>query len=172
MKTLSIEDAKDWVKHGWSSDVNLDQITHLAPGAAAVLATSDSDISLSKLQHLDDDSAVALSSHKGKESLSLSGLKQISEKAALALSKHAGDLTFRYVRTSVTGMQALKRHRCFKDDDYSCQNWFMTLCTQEMAKKFAENPDEANLEEFQGFEPGAVDVYVKAQRESLDLMYI
>jgi hypothetical protein len=172
MKTLSVEDAKDWVKHGWSSDVNLDQITHLAPGVAGVLAASDREISLSNLQHLDDDSAVALSSHKGKESLSLSGLKQISEKAALALSKHPGDLTFRHVHTSVTGMQALKRHRCFKDDDYSCQNWFMTLCTQEMAKKFAEDPDEANLEEFQGFEPGAVDLYVKAERESLDLMYI
>jgi len=51
MKLLSAEDAKDWVKHGWSSDVNLDQITHLAPGAAAILATKDGDISLRKLQH-------------------------------------------------------------------------------------------------------------------------
>jgi len=172
MKLLSAEAARDWVKHGWSSDVNLDQITHLAPGAAAVLATSDREISLSNLQHLDDDSAVALSSHKGKESLSLSGLRQMSEKAALALSKHSGDLFFSYVHTSVTGMQALKSHRCFKDDDYDCQHWFMKLCTQEMARNFAEDPNEVDLGElgeFQGFEPGAAAIYAKAKRESLFL---
>jgi hypothetical protein len=169
MKTLSIEDAKDWVKHGWSSDVNLDQITHLAPGTAAILATKDGDVSLRKLQHLDEESASALSIHK-KGSLDLFGLKVLSEKAALSLSKHHGELTFWHVQTSSVGIQALKGHPCFKEDEYNYQNWFMTLCTQEMAKKFAEDPNEADLGEFQGFEPGAAAIYAKAKCDSLDYL--
>jgi hypothetical protein len=169
MKTLTLEDAKDWVKNGWSSDVNLDQITHLAPGSAAVLAGKDEDISLRKLQELDDDAAAALSTHK-KGSLDLFGLKQLSEKAALSLSKHPGDLTFWHVQTSPAGIQALKGHRSFKEDDYSCQNWFMKLCTKEMAKAFSENPDDANLEDFQGFEPGAAEIYARAKCDSLDYL--
>lgn len=169
MKTLTLEDAKDWVKHGWSSDVNLDQITHLAPGSAAVLAGKDEDISLRKLQDLDDDAAAALSTHK-KGSLDLFGLKQLSEKAALSLSKHPGDLTFWHVQTGPAGIQALKGHRSFKEDDYSCQNWFMKLCTKEMAKAFSENPDGANLEEFQGFEAGAAEIYARAKCDSLDYL--
>jgi len=169
MKLLSAEDAKDWVKHGWSSDVNLDQITHLAPGTAAILATKDGDISLRKLQHLDDEAATALAAHK-KGSLDLFGLKTLSEKAALSLSKHPGDLTFWHVQTSPVGIKALKGHPSFKEDEYNCQNWFMSLCTQEMAKRFAENPEEANLDEFQGFEPGAAAFYVKAKCESLDYL--
>lgn len=168
MKLLSAEDAKDWVKHGWSSDVNLDQITHLAAGAATILATKDGEISLRKLQHLDDESATALAAHK-KGSLDLFGLKTLSEKAALSLSKHPGDLTFWHVQTSPAGIKALKGHPSFKEDEYSCQNWFMSLCTQEMAKGFSENPEEANLDEFQGFEPGAAAIYVKAKCESLGL---
>ena len=169
MKLLSAEAARDWVKHGWSSDVNLDQITHLAPGAAAILATKDEDVSLRKLQHLDEESASALSIHK-KGSLDLFGLKVLSEKAALSLSKHPGELTFWHVQTSSDGIQALKGHPCFKEGEYNCQNWFMTLCTQEMAKSFLEDPEEANLEEFQGFEAGAAAIYAKAKCDSLDYL--
>lgn len=166
MKILTTEQAKDWVANGYASDVNIYEITHLAPGAAAILATKNEDLNLDQLKELDDDSAMALSIHK-KGELSLRYLRKLSEKASLALARHPGKLNLYHLATTPKGKEAIKGHSCFNVDE--CNDWFISSCTQEMALRFTEDPENANLDDFQCFAPGAAKIYATAKCDTLNL---
>jgi len=166
VKILAIEQAKDWVANGYSSDVNIYEITHLAPGAAAILATKNEDLNLDQLKELDDDSAIALSIHR-KGELSLRALRKLSEKASEALSRHPGKLSFYHLATTPEGEKTLKKHSSFNKEESN--DWFATYCTQEMALRFKEDPENANLDDFQCFAPGAAKIYATAKCETLNL---
>jgi len=166
MKLLTAEAARDWVANGYSSDVNIYEITHLAPGAAAILATKNEDLNLNQLKELDDDSAAALSIHK-KGELSLWALRKLSEKASEALARHPGKLSFHHLATTPEGEKALKKHSSFNKEESN--DWFATYCTQEMALRFKEDPENANLEDFQCFASGAAKVYATAKCDTLNL---
>ena len=166
MKLLSAEATKDWVANGYSSDVNIYEITHLAPGSASILATKNEDLNLDQLKELDDDSAMALSIHK-KGELSLRALRKLSEKASEALARHPGKLSFYHLATTPAGETAIKRHPCYNEDE--CNDWFISSCTQEMALRFKEDPENANLDDFQCFASGAAKIYAAANCDTLNL---
>lgn len=166
MKILAAEQAKDWVANGYSSDVNIYEITHLAAGSASILVTKNGDLNLDQLKELDDDSAMALSIHK-KGELSLRALRKLSEKASEALARHPGKLSFYHLATTPEGEKALKKHSSFNIEESN--DWFATYCTQEMALRFKEDPENANLDDFQCFASGAAKIYATAECDTLNL---
>ena len=166
MSILTVTQAKDWVANGYSSDVNIYEITRLDRGAAAILASKNEDLGLDQLKELDDESAVALSGHK-KGDLSLRGLRKVSGNAAMALSKHAGKLDFYHLATTPEGEKAIKGHSAYQEDE--CSHWFISYCTQEMARSFAGDPENAALDDFQCFDPGAAKIYASVKCETLNL---
>ena len=166
MSLLTVTLAKDWVANGYSSNVNIYEITRLDRGAAAILATKNEDLGLDQLKELDDESAVALSGHK-KGDLSLRGLRKVSGNAAAALSKHPGKLDFYHLATTPEGAKSIKGHSAYQEDE--CSHWFISYCTQEMARSFAEDPENAALDDFQCFSPGAAKIYASAKCETLNL---
>jgi hypothetical protein len=162
MKTLTIEEARDWVANGWSSDVNLDEVTELAPEAAAVLAGKDGDISLSNLTEIDTATAKALSAHANGD-LNLYGLRHIEEGAAAELANHPGGLGIERVLVGGLGRQALEARPDFDE------RWIANVMGEEEAREFIEDSDAISPTEFHAITTDAAEIIARYEGDELSL---